>query len=55
LGALARRVSGSTPPSGTVDHALAIVDELAAIGAPQGAGLPFTAGPLDVPPRTAAG
>jgi hypothetical protein len=40
---------------GTVDHALAIVDELAAIGAPQGAGLPFTAGPLDVPPRTAAG
>lgn len=35
--------------------ALAIVGELAAIGAPQDLGLPFTAGPLDAPPRTAAG
>lgn len=38
---------------GGADQALAIVDELAAIGAPQGADLPFTAGPLDaLPPVT---
>ena len=41
---------------GGVDRALAVVDELAAIGAPHGAALPFTAGPLGAPPpRTAAG
>jgi hypothetical protein len=41
---------------GGVDRALADVDELAAIGAPHGAALPFTAGPLGAPPpRTAAG
>lgn len=40
---------------GSVDRALAIVDELAAIGAPQGGSLPFTAGPPDAAPRTAAG
>lgn len=40
---------------GGVDRALAIVDELAAIGAPQDVSLPFTAGPLDASPRTVAG
>jgi len=40
---------------GGVDRALAVVDDLAAIGAPHGAALPFTAGPLGAPPpRTAA-
>lgn len=40
---------------GDADRALAIVDELATIGAPQDWSLPFTAGPLDAAPRSAAG
>ena len=40
---------------GSPDRALAIVDELAAIGAPQGTDLPFTAGPLDAPSHAVAG
>ena len=40
---------------GGVDRALAIVDELAAIGAPQDWSLPFTAGPQGAEPRTVAG